>query len=103
MAEYGINKVHYNKDHSKIEEVHALEITKKDDGKKYPGKEQTFSRENIITKIESDNTVTTLTKNDKDAWVIGSKVKVYTLDNEKFIKTESNTKKVDNLGELPEY
>jgi len=102
LAEYGINEVCYNDDHSKIQEVHALEITKKDDGKKYTGNKHTFSKESIILKIESNDKVTTLIKNN-DKWDMGSEVKVYTVDKEKFIKTESNSKKADNLGELPEY
>ncbi|OFI07465.1 hypothetical protein CLOACE_02940 [Clostridium acetireducens DSM 10703] len=98
MAEYGIYEVHYDDDHAKIEEVHAYKITDNStDGK------HTFSRDEVISKIEANNKVITLIKKDNGNWERGSEVIVYEVDNEKFIKTERNSKKEDNLGELPEY
>ncbi|SEW19972.1 DUF3892 domain-containing protein [[Clostridium] fimetarium] len=104
MADYGICEVHYNDDHSKIEEVHAFEIIENDAGEKHTdGIKHTFSKESIILRIDCGDKVTTLIKNDKGEWDRGSKVIVYTEDKGKFIRTKNNTKKVDNLGELPEY
>lgn len=98
MEKYGIYEVRYNDNHSKIVEVRTFKITdNKTDGK------YTFSREAVILKIGAGNTVITLTKKADGNWKNGSEVIVYTVDTEKFIKTESNSKKADNLGELPEY
>ncbi|MDD3269060.1 MAG: DUF3892 domain-containing protein [Syntrophomonadaceae bacterium] len=98
MADYGIYEVRYDSDHSKIEEVHAYKIENNSTNGSY-----TFSRDAIISKIEANYKVVTITKKSDGNWQIGADVIVYKVDNEKFIKTEANNTKKDNLGELPEY
>ncbi len=96
--EYGIYEVHYDKEHAKIEEVHAYIIT---DNSTDGG--HTYSRDEVISKIENNNKVITLIQKDNGNWKRGAEVIVFKIDNEKYVKTESNTTKKDNLGELPEY
>jgi hypothetical protein len=100
MADYGIYEVHYDDKEERIEEVHAI-TTVKIGSREYPEKIP-LNRNDIIQKIRLNNTVITLYK-ENEGYKDGDKVIVYEVDNEKFIKTEGNNKKVDNLGELPRY
>lgn len=100
VAEYGIYEVHYDEDHSSIEEVHAKLIQ----DSKASG-EYALSKDEVVNKIENNYKVVTLLKKDDGSgnWIIGAEVLVSVIDGQKYIKTEPNDKKEDNLGELPEY
>lgn len=100
MADYGIYEVHYDDDHSNIEQVHAKLIQ----DNKASG-EYALSKDEVVSKIEDNTKIITLIKgkNGSSNWFIGAEVSVIEIDNKKFIKTEPNNKKEDNLGELPEY
>lgn len=98
MADYGIYEVKYDTEHSKIKEVHAYKV----ENNSTKGS-NTFSRDTVISKIEANDKFFTLIKKFDGNWKIGADVIVYKVDNEKYIKTEANNTKKDNLGELPEY
>lgn len=98
MADYGIYKVKYDSDHSEIVEVHAYKIENNS-----TNGSNTFTRDGVISKIEANLKVVTLMKKSDGNWEIGAEVIVYKVDDEKFIKTEANNTKKDNLGKLPEY
>lgn len=98
MADYGIYEVHFKEERIEIEEVHAYKIENNSTNGSY-----TFSKKDVISKIESNYKFVTLIKKSDGNWQIGAEVIVYTVDGKKYIKTEANNTKKDNLGKLPEY
>lgn len=61
------------------------------------------TRERVILDIagEKKNVKTAIQKAGK--WVEGEEVRVITVNGEKFIRTDENESRVDDLGELPRF
>lgn len=96
-ADYGINAVKYNGDHTAIVEVKA----KPDNGDNF-GAEERLKRDAVVKKIKGGWTfVTIILKNAK--WTKGASVDVIKVGGDEFLRTDRNSVKKDNLGELPEY
>lgn len=97
MTDYYIYAVHYSDDHSNIKNVR---YTSKLDG---PHLNADLSRDEVIKSIDLGIPFFTSYQNSNKVWVVGKPIIVETINNEKYIKTEKNNKKIDNLGNLPEY
>jgi len=99
-ADYLITGVRYNSDETFI----ALLEIRKDLGDK-PDKPENYTRERIIDAIEKNITFVTsvLRKNDKneDVWRKGADVSIIEIDNTKYLRSDRNLTKNDNLGSLP--
>ncbi len=91
-ASYYIIAVHYkNSDETTfIEKVKLL-----DNSEKY--------RSSVVADIEGGNTVMTATKGNDGKYYKGAEVHVVKIDGVKYIRTDANTVKKDNLGNLPQY
>lgn len=100
MADYGIYKVRFNINHSKIREVHVYNIKVNTIN---INESITMDRDTMISKINSNNKLVTLIQSSEGDLQIGSEVKIYKLGHEDFIKTEENDIKQDNLDKLVEY
>ncbi len=101
-ADYAITEVKFNNDRTHINYVKRY----KDMGNNFDDL-QTKTRQNIIYDIHDGVTyITAFKKKDKDGKYQGTKgspVKVIEIDGAKYIKTESNNSKRDNLDNLPEF
>lgn len=98
-VDYYIYEVHYEQDHARINQVKTYMTT---DGNKFSTSQTyEFSRNYVVSEINGGAVFETLYKEDNsDKWFRGKKVIV---DDDQYIKTESNNKKADNLDNLPEY
>ena len=56
----------------------------------------------IVNKLENDYTFCTIYRGQNDKWKKGANVNIIKVDQEKYLRTDSNKLKCDNLGELPE-
>lgn len=99
MADYYITEVHYKDkdDTTFIEEVKTISslysstVTKK-------------ARTTVVSDIDiSEKSVMTATKGSDGYYKKGADVHVVKIDGTKYIRTDANSIKRDNLGSLPQY
>lgn len=96
-ADYLISKVRYNERETHIVRV----IAHIDKGETLgPGVERT--REEIVGLLGVGYTFVTIFKQ-AGTWRQGAPVRVVTIDGEKYIRTDADNTKADNLGELPRF
>ena len=62
-----------------------------------------YEREEVVKSIEAGNDWYTCKKKEKNIYTRGEKIHVLPIDDEKFIRTDRNNIKSDNLGELPDF
>lgn len=100
-ADYLIYAVHYEDEpyRKHIAEVKAH----KDLGESVGSEMYLFSRSEVIRDIEGSTTFCTIYKDSTGKWQQGKPVIVETIDWVKYIKTERNGIKADNLDNLPTY
>jgi hypothetical protein len=95
-ASYAITAVRYSPDHSRITDVEV----RVDHGESI-GHAMEWERENVVHHIDRGFTfVTAYLRNSN--WVRGADLHVVVSGNERFIRTDQNRVRSDNLGELPE-
>jgi hypothetical protein len=97
-ADWLISAVRYDSDHSRI--VKVLAHVDNDDS---VGSGQEQTRAAVVSSIEGGKTYSTITKSPDGKWRRGEDVRVVTVGGEKFIRTDANQTKGDNLGSLPEF
>ncbi|TGE31416.1 hypothetical protein [Desulfosporosinus sp. Sb-LF] len=100
MADYGIYKVRFNINHSRIREVQVYKIKANTIN---VNESITMDRESIISKIYSQNSFVTLIKDPGGYLRKGTEVYIYQQCLEDYIKTEDNCSRMDYLGKLSEY
>ena len=87
----------YNRDHTAIVEV----AVRPDLGENF-GDPQKVARADVVAAIEKGRTfVTVYSREGKSAK--GEDVRVVTVQGQKYLRTDNNSIKADNLGALPEY
>ncbi|AZZ60438.1 DUF3892 domain-containing protein [Oenococcus sp. UCMA 16435] len=103
-ADYLIYAVHYADEPYR---KHIAEVrTHKDLDDKIGRETYPFSKDDVIRYIESTDhrrTFCTIYKDNNGQWDQGKRVIVETVGSEKYIKTERNGIRADNLGELQTY
>ncbi len=97
-ADYCISAVQYDSNHTHIVKVKVRE----DQGEKL-GPEGVWTREQVVSSIDSGSTFVTILMGPDNKWNKGAAVKIIVVDKVKYIRTDGNSKKADNLGELPEF
>lgn len=97
-ADFLVSAVRYATDEPRIEKVRVHE----DRGDKVGGAFDE-KRSQIVGKLEDGRSYTTIYKNEDNKWVKGEEIHTVEVDGETFIRTDKNSKKRDNLGELPEF
>ena len=97
-ADYLISAVKYDSNHERIESVK----THKDKGDTV-GSGFIEKRSQVVSNIESGYSYCTILRNKEDKWNKGEDVHVVKVDGEKFIRTDNNKTKKDNLENLPEF
>ncbi len=98
-ADYLIFAVHYNADHSRIENVKCYQ----DMGDTLGTTVILLSREQVIGSIEAGNTYMTITRNNDGKWKQGARVEIITVNYKKYIRTDRNRTEKDNLENLEEF
>ena len=96
-ADYGVSRVKYNRDHTAIIEVEVQE----DLGDNF-GTRQKVARTDVVASIDRGYSFVTLYSRDGQL-TKGEDVGVVTVHRERFLRTDRNAVKSDNLGSLPEY
>jgi len=98
-ADYLISAVRYDSTGSHIEKVKAHI----DNGDSV-GSGSEVLRSTVVRHIESGTTYSTITSNPTtDKWSRGADVGVVLIDGEKYIRTDRDKTKKDNLGQLPRF
>jgi len=62
-----------------------------------------WTKTKVINSIESGNTFYTIYKGNDGKYQRGAEINVITVEEKKFLRTDANKIKEDNLGELPEF
>jgi hypothetical protein len=96
-ADYGICRVKYNHGHTAI-----VELEVRADSGTSIGEPQRFARQSIVDAIERGTTFVTIYARDAQ-WTRGEDVRVVLIVTEKYLRTDRNALRADNLGSLPEY
>jgi len=63
---------------------------------------EVWGRRKVVNSIEAGNIFYTKYK-ESNSWKQGSKVNIIDVDGDKYLRTDSNKTKKDNLGKLPEF
>jgi hypothetical protein len=96
-ADFGVFRVKYDREHAAIVEVDV----RADLGDNF-GDSKKATRAEVIAAIGQGHTFVTVYSRDGKA-TKGEDVRVVMIGAQKYIKTDSNGSKADNLGTLPEY
>ena len=97
-ADYLISAVKYDSDHERIQSLKTHEDKGDTVGSIY-----TESRSKVVSNIENGNSYCTILKTNDNKWKKGEDVHIVKVDDEKFIRTDRNEIKKDNLENLPEF
>jgi len=96
-ADYLISGVRYDQDHRCISELKVHEY--KDDKVSVAS---IWTRSQVVRSINCDHHFITIYKKE-GLWTKGEDVRVIEIEGKKYLRTDSNKIKKDNLGELPEF
>lgn len=96
-ADYGVFRVRYNRERTAIVEVEV----RPDLGEKF-GDAQKASRQEVVSAIERRVTFVTVYSRDGQNRK-GEDVRVVSIGGERYLRTDNNSTRADNLGSLPEY
>jgi hypothetical protein len=96
-ADYLISEVSYhdNRDYISQLKVHI-------DNGETVSSSSIWDKDKVVNYIENGYSFCTIYR-DNGKWSKGSEVVVIVVDGEKFLRTDANKKKQDNLEELPEF
>ena len=97
-ADFVISKVKYNRDHTHIVEVEV----RTDTGESISNDPRRIVRQEVVSAILRGATFVTAYVRD-GKWQRGEDVRVVTIHGERYIRTDNNSIRADNLGALPEY
>jgi hypothetical protein len=97
-ADYVITAVRFNVAGTHIDSVQ----TREDDGTSISDPPTTKSRASVVNLLENGYTFCTATASD-GKWEKGSMVKIVTIDHQKYIKTNPDNRRRDNLDNLPTF
>ena len=96
-ADWCISAVRYTSDRTRIAKVQV----RLDNGQTI-GTPFEKARTDVVEAIKAKMTVITIFR-DGAEWLRGAVVDTVTVDGEEFLRTDANQRRVDNLGELPEF
>ncbi len=97
-ADYYIEKVRYNKDHSRIIWVSVRE----DSSKKLSGA-YNMVRKRIMSLMHDGKQFMTIFRNDEGKYRKGQKILLISVKGNEFIRTDADQTEKDQLENLPEY
>jgi len=97
-ADYLISAVRYNAAETHIEKVQV----RLDNGDSV-GPPSEWTRSEVITRLEAGYSFVTIVLGSNDKWLKGATVRIVVIHGEKFIRTDADRTKEDNLGNLPRF
>jgi hypothetical protein len=97
-ADFVITKVKYDEDETQIAEVES----RADTGDAIGSDASRVARQVVVAAIARGTTYATALLRD-GKWHKGEDVRVVTIHGERFLRTDNNATKADNLGSLPRY
>jgi hypothetical protein len=96
-ADYLISAVQYN-----YAGTHIAKVRRHPDNGDTIGNSTDVLRSSVVSQLEAGTTFATITK-DGTKWILGASVEVITVEGEKYIRTDRDKTRKDNLGELPRF
>ncbi len=96
-ADYLISAVRYSPDHRLITEMKQIEDTEDS-----VGKESVVDKSIVADNIKKRKTYMSIISAVSN-WKKGSKVKIFNVDGDYYIRADNNKVSRDNLGPLPEF
>lgn len=97
MAELWISHKRMNADNTRVIKVLAMKANDKLSGA------MDTDRQYVVQSIEQGNKWYTCKSTGDKRWTREAEIHVLEVDGEKFIRTDGNKEKSDNLGELPDF
>lgn len=97
-ADYCISAVRYNMEHTHIVKVKVCQ-----DLGDTLGDTSEWTRLDVVNSIGQGKSFVTIYKNADGKFKKGEDVRVITVNGTKYIRTDSNSRAADNLGNLPEF
>jgi hypothetical protein len=97
-ADYLISKVEYN-----AKETHITRVLSHPDNGDTVGDGVEITRSTVVSRLNSGSTFATIYWGTDSKWKRGANVRTITIDDEKFIRTDADNMKKDNLGALPRF
>jgi hypothetical protein len=97
-ADYLISKVQYNEAETHIVKV----LSHIDNGESVSGGTE-LARSTVVIRLGEGSTFVTITKDLEGRWTRGARVRAVTIGGEKYIRTDADSIKRDNLGSLPRF
>jgi hypothetical protein len=99
-ADYLISAVRYN-----AAETHITVVRCHPDNGDSVGSASERARERVVALLDGGTTFMTIYQNPDDTtkWKKGAEVRVVTIDGTKYIRTDADRIKADNLGDLPRF
>jgi hypothetical protein len=97
-ADYLISKVQYND-----RETHIIKVLAHPDNGDKVGAGSEITRQRVVSLLDGGSTFMTIYKNADGKWKEGADVRAITVDGEKYIRTDADGIKKDNLGMLPRF
>lgn len=97
-ADYLISAVRYNEAETHIEKVRVHS----DNGESV-GSASEWTRAEVVSRLEAGYSFVTIFKKSDGNWRKGATVRIVVIHGEKFIRTDADQTKEDNLGSLPRF
>lgn len=97
-ADFCISSVRYD-----LCREHITDVVVRVDNGETIGSPVEWPRSQVISMIESAKTFVTITQGPDSKWRKGERVGVVVVGDMKYLRTDANAWKNDNLGELPEF
>jgi hypothetical protein len=97
-ADYLISKVEYN-----VKDTHIVKVLSHPDEGENVGTGLEVTRSTVVSRLDNGSTYMTIYKNPDGTWKKGAPVRVVKIDGDKYIRTDADNTKKDNLGALPRF
>ena len=97
-ADFLISQVQYNPAETHIVKV----LSHNNNGESVSGGTE-MTRSMVVIRLGGGSTFVTITKNVEGQWTRGAQVPAVTIGGEKYIRTNADSIKRDNLGSLPRF
>ena len=97
-ADYLISQVRYNE-----AETHIVKVVSHTDNGDSVSEGTELARSTVVIRLAEGSTFMTITKNVEGKWARGAQVRAVTIGGEKYIRTDADSIKKDNLGSLPRF
>jgi hypothetical protein len=97
-ADYGVSAVRYDADEQYIEKVRVHV----DNGDTI-GSGEAWNRQDVVSKLDNGKTFTTIIQGSDGKWKKGQDIHIITVDGRRYLRTDANRGKSDNLESLPRF